>query len=131
MSPRPADATTEGMDTRRKIVRDAAAWCPPEGAVLVAGPFDPLLAVHARQLEQLKGAAPLLAVLLTEPPEPVLPAAARAELVAALRCVDIVVLPGGAPPAGAIDVTADHLRWRGELLSRIAAAARAGAEPTA
>ena len=50
--------------------------------------------------------------------------AARAELVAALRCVDAVV-PGSAlpPPPGAVDLTASHLQWRDELVQRIAAAA--------
>jgi hypothetical protein len=112
------------MDTRRKIVRDARHWRPPGGAVLAAGPFDPLLAAHARQLEQLKGGAPALVVYVTDPPDPLLPAQARGELVAALRCVDAVVV-AGEPPAGAVDLTADHLRWRSELEARVAAAARA------
>lgn len=112
------------MDTRRKIVSDARGWQPPEGAVLVAGPFDPLLAAHARQLELLKGGAPALVAYVTDLPEPLLPAQARAELVAALRCVDAVVV-GAAPPEGAIDLTADHLRWREELEARVAGAARA------
>lgn len=114
------------MDTRRKIVRDARHWQAPEGAVLAAGPFDPLLAAHARQLEQLKGGAPVLVVYVTDLPDPLMPAQARAELVAALRCVDAVVI-GAVPPEGAIDLTADHLRWRMELEARVAAAAGAEA----
>ncbi|MEJ5367471.1 MAG: hypothetical protein WHT08_04070 [Bryobacteraceae bacterium] len=112
------------MDTRRKIVSDPRGWKPPEGALEVAGPFDPLLAAHARQLEQLKGSAPALVAYVTDPPDPLLPAQARAELVAALRCVDLVVL-GAVPPEGALDLTADHLRWRSELEARVAEAARA------
>lgn len=113
-----ADATTEGMDTRRKIVPDPAHWQAPAGAVFAAGPFDPLLAQHAGQLERLKGSAPFLAVYVTEPPDPLLPAQARAELAAALRCVDAVLICGEAPPH-ATDLTADHLEWRAELIRRI------------
>ncbi len=115
------DATTVWMDTRRKIVRDASSFAPPEGAVFAAGPFDPLLAAHAAQLEQLKGDAPALVVHITEPPDPLLPAEARAELVAALRCVDAVVL-GATPPPAAADLSAGHLLWREQLIQRIAAA---------
>lgn len=118
------------MDTRRKIVREAGRWQPPEDAVLVSGPFDPLLPSHARQLAQLKGQAGALVVYVTDPPQPILPLQARAELVAALRCVDAVVV-AGEPPAGVTDLTSDHLRWRRELETRIAAAARAEAESTA
>lgn len=122
---RAADATTEGMDTRRKIVLDPAHWQPPSGAVFAAGPFDPLLAKHAEQLEQLKGNAPFLAVYVTEPPAPLLPAQARAELAAALRCVDAVLICGEAPPHAA-DLTADHLEWRAQLIRRIAEASGMG-----
>lgn len=110
------------MDTRRKIVRDASSWQAPAGAVLAAGPFDPLLSRHAAQLEQLKRDAPALVVFITEPPDPLLPAQARAELVAALRCVDAVLF-AETPPPGAIDLTAEHLEWREQLISRIAASA--------
>lgn len=113
------------MDTRRKIIRDAAAWQPPAGAVCAAGPFDPVLSQHAAQLEQLKGDAPSLVVYVTEPPDPLLPAEARAELVAALRTVDAVLF-SSAPPPHAVDLTADHLEWREQLIRRIAQAAGLG-----
>lgn len=114
------------MDTRRKILRDPSAWQPPPGAAAAAGPFDPLLARHAEQLEALKGAAPALAVYVTEPPDPLLPAQARAELVAALHCADVVFV-SVPPPPDAIDLTADHLEWREQLIRRIAQAAGPGA----
>jgi bifunctional ADP-heptose synthase (sugar kinase/adenylyltransferase) len=126
MSRRAPDATTEKMDTRRKIVRDASTWQAPAGAVVAAGPFDPLLSRHAAQLEQLKQDAPALVVFITEPPEPLLPAQARAELVAALRCVDAVLF-SQEPPPQAIDLTADHLEWREQLICCIAQSA--GSQP--
>jgi len=107
------------MDTRRKIVRDRARWSAPEGALAVAGPFDPLLAAHARQLRELKQDGRALVVFVTEPEEPILPLEARAELVAALRCVDAVVADGGAPPQGALDLMPNHLAWREAFLRRV------------
>jgi bifunctional ADP-heptose synthase (sugar kinase/adenylyltransferase) len=58
---------------------------------MVTGCFDPLLAGHARRLEELKGGAGALMVVVTEPQQPILSARARAELVAALATVDYVV----------------------------------------
>jgi bifunctional ADP-heptose synthase (sugar kinase/adenylyltransferase) len=79
------------MDTRVKIVTKVeAARLAAEGATLVSGYFDPLLASHARRLAALKGSAKLI-VAIEDPPRPILPARARAELVAGLRAVDFVV----------------------------------------
>lgn len=125
MSRHAPDATTEGMDTRRKIVRDPSQWQPPAGAVLAAGPFDPLLSQHAAQLERIKGHASFLVVYVTDPPDPLLPAQARAEMVAALRHVDAVIV-SSQPPPQAIDLAADHLAWREQLIRRIAQAAGLG-----
>lgn len=77
------------MDTRTKIV------APEQGGSLTAqtflrGYFDPLLAAHARIIDQSPGP---VVVLLADPPDPLLPARSRAELVAALRGVSYVVLP--------------------------------------
>ncbi|SPF40282.1 conserved hypothetical protein [Candidatus Sulfopaludibacter sp. SbA4] len=87
------------MDTRIKIVE-----APPEfktpwpdlagPLVIVTGYFDILRAGHARDLEHARdaaGAATLLAIVLPSPTA-LLPQRARAELVAALRAVDYVVL---------------------------------------
>jgi bifunctional ADP-heptose synthase (sugar kinase/adenylyltransferase) len=79
------------MDTRGKIVTKVdAARRAAEGATVVSGYFDPLLASHARRLTELKGGAKLI-VAIEDPPRPILPARARAELVAGLRAVDFVV----------------------------------------
>lgn len=85
------------MDSRSKIVVPAQL---PSGVRVVSGYFDPLLAVHAEWIQGLGGGAPLV-VVVKEPAQPILSARARAELVAALRAVDFVVLDGPeVPPAG-------------------------------
>ena len=87
------------MDTREKILTQAAAVeiarrLRREGqpVKLATGWFDPLIAAHARRLEQLREGAARVMVVVTDPPRPILPARARAELVAALSVVDFVVL---------------------------------------
>ncbi len=87
------------MDTRAKIVTGAeAARLAGEGARVVSGYFDPLVASHARRLSGLKN-GPKLIVAIEDPPRPILPARARAELVAGLRVVDYVVEgTGGVTP---------------------------------
>ena len=57
------------------------------------GTFDPLLAAQAREIAERKRRKPLV-VVIRDPEEPLLPARARAELVAALREVDYVVIGG-------------------------------------
>jgi bifunctional ADP-heptose synthase (sugar kinase/adenylyltransferase) len=88
------------MDSRQKIVS------PPEALgrfalwgdyTLVSGAFDPLLASHARRLESVRSAGLPLAVMVTDPASPILPARARAELVAALSAVELVILPDASP----------------------------------
>ena len=88
------------MDTRNKIVD----WPEAENLLrqrgrsgsplkVVTGYFDPLLAAHSRRLGEIAGAGGRLLVVLTSPDKPVLPARARAELVAALDVVEFVALP--------------------------------------
>jgi hypothetical protein len=79
------------MDTREKII-DAtqAAAIAAFGAIVVSGYFDPLVASHAERLSDLKPAGAQLLVLIATPHNAILPAAARAELVASLQAVDYV-----------------------------------------
>ena len=91
------------MDTRAKILDPAAAAQKAAEArragktvKLATGTFDPLLAAHARWLREIAGEGAVLFVAVGEPARPLLPQAARAELVAALGMVDYVV-PGDAP----------------------------------
>jgi len=79
------------VDTRSKIVgAREAANIAAGGATVVSGYFDPLIAWHARWLAGFKKPARPLLVLIATPENPILPAPARAELVASLRVVDHV-----------------------------------------
>lgn len=86
------------LDTRKKILTAAQAVetvrrLRAEGRSVrfATGWFDPLIAAHARRLEQLRDGAARVMVIVTDPSRPILPARARAELVAALSVVDYVV----------------------------------------
>lgn len=58
--------------------------------MVVSGYFDPLIAWHAERLTQLKPIGQKLLVLIDTRDHAILPAAARAVLVAGLRAVDYV-----------------------------------------
>jgi bifunctional ADP-heptose synthase (sugar kinase/adenylyltransferase) len=80
------------VDTRTKIVSAAEAErIAATGATVVTGYFDPLLAAHVERLERLKRQGFPLLIAIAEPENPILPAQARAELVAGLAVVDYVV----------------------------------------
>ena len=80
------------MDTRNKILTfDAALRLPPGTLTLVTGSFDALRAAHVRELAFVP--RPVLAVVLPLADE-LLPQAARAEMAAALRVIDYVVIAG-------------------------------------
>jgi glycerol-3-phosphate cytidylyltransferase-like family protein len=79
------------VDTRTKIVPPAeASRLAASGVTVVSGYFDPLLAAHADRLHELKHAGTPLLVAIADPPHAILPARARAELVASLAVVDYV-----------------------------------------
>lgn len=81
------------FDTRTKIVSAETLLRTATKALrVVSGFFDPLTAAHVRRLRELAAPDSALAVMVTDPPEPLLEARARAELVAALNMVDYVVL---------------------------------------
>ncbi len=97
------------MDTRTKIVgldeaRAAAARERRNGrrVRLVTGYFDPVLAAHASALEEMSDSSAMF-VAVGNPVHELLGAAARAELVAGLRCVDYVV----AGEAGAVEAAVE------------------------
>jgi hypothetical protein len=86
------------MDTRVKIIDLAsAAALPKQGGRLkvVTGYFDVLTPDLVRRLRSLSDGARLIAVVL-DPPSPLLPAQARAELAASLGMIDYVLLLPGA-----------------------------------
>ena len=79
------------MDTRGKIIgASQAKRLAQSGATVVSGYFDPLTAPLAERLQQLKQDGFPLLVLIRMPEDAILPARARAELVAGLRVVDYV-----------------------------------------
>ncbi|MBV8820267.1 MAG: hypothetical protein JO022_18040 [Acidobacteriaceae bacterium] len=82
------------LDTRSKIITEqkAAALVQNRPVKLVSGHFDPLLPQHVRELRRAAAADELLIVTVTNPPDPLLPPRARAELVAALAAVDYVIM---------------------------------------
>lgn len=103
------------MDTRHKIIGREAL--PPGGYLYVSGYFDPLLATHARRLNELREGHPGgLVVVVRDPAMPILPARARAELVAALKCVDHVIIGGDA----IVDDTEAHAAITAELIEHVA-----------
>ena len=78
------------MDTRSKILTLAAALELPTVAAIVTGYFDVLRVEHLHELGRVRG-RPLLVVVLPLAGE-IVPQRARAELIAALRMVDYVVI---------------------------------------
>src|SRR3712207_5862364 len=72
------------LDTREKILASEV--------ILVTGHFDPLTAEHAERIASLKQPGRALVVVITSPSHPILPARARAELVAGLAAVDRVLI---------------------------------------
>jgi bifunctional ADP-heptose synthase (sugar kinase/adenylyltransferase) len=97
------------MDTREKIVDLARASEIAAGLhrdrvrlTLVAGYFDVLTSDHVRRLKALANGRPLMLAVL-DPPHPLLPARARAELAAALGMIDYVLLLDGADLARALE----------------------------
>lgn len=118
------------VDTRSKIFAaptvDAVAFGDAQFVLLY---LDPLTEAHAARLEQLaaaSGGRPLVAVVLN-PPEPLLPERARAELAASLACVHAVVTGASEAWIGTVPATrrcderdADMAR-RATLMQHVAA----------
>jgi bifunctional ADP-heptose synthase (sugar kinase/adenylyltransferase) len=84
------------MDTRYKIIESKRAQALAQGlrakgVKIVTGYFDVIVAEHVRRLREIKNGSAMLVVVVLDPPEALLAARARAELVAALAVVDYVV----------------------------------------
>ncbi|MBI3279494.1 MAG: adenylyltransferase/cytidyltransferase family protein [Acidobacteria bacterium] len=93
----------------------------------MVGYFDPLHAAHVRRLSELRRNGETLVAVVADPPAPVLPLRARAELVAGLSAVDYV-LPAGADALGVaerlgrgeiIDETGSDEQRRDELIRQV------------
>ncbi|MEJ7605338.1 MAG: hypothetical protein WKF37_03510 [Bryobacteraceae bacterium] len=105
------------MDTRIKINQ------PKEFVTrLVLGYFDPLHASHIRRLQELCSNGERISIGIMDPPDPILPLRARAELLAGLAIVDRVY---EAPdlhqlaPAQVIDERSADLERAGELAAHV------------
>jgi glycerol-3-phosphate cytidylyltransferase-like family protein len=92
----------------------------------VAGYFDPLIAVHARQLREAKDEGRPLIVMIATPADgtgadSILPARARAELVAGLAVVDYVTVQedGGAEWKADVDLRGEHGRMQQDLIEHV------------
>jgi len=106
------------LDTRSKIISSEYATGLAV-ATLVLGYFDPVLAAHVERLQALGGP---VTVSLLDPPEEILPARARAELVASLACVERVIVGDARAIVQAeriADLTVEDLSTRQSLIERI------------
>ena len=107
------------MDTREKIIGAAQArTLAQSGATVVSGHFDPLIASMAQRLQELKQNSHPLLVLIRAPPNAILPARARAELVAALQIVDFVCDEDLSIPT-ATELAPLHTRQLGQLIDHV------------
>lgn len=112
------------MDTRGKILdlEEALARADDGRTVIVTGYFDPLTAAHARRLAEIKSQADRLIAIVLDPPQPLLQSRARAELIAALACVDFVAT--GGKNIDRLDVVHEEkadLERRAALIARVLA----------
>jgi hypothetical protein len=90
---------------------------------LIFGYFDPLYSEHVLGLRQECNGDSQIVVAVDEPPSPVLPWRARAELVAGLSCVDCVIpasLAPSVPDATVVDQRETDLRRTASLERHIA-----------
>jgi hypothetical protein len=112
------------VDTRIKIITAAESTVIATSCATVAsGSFDPLTAAHAERLAGLK--RPLL-VLISEPENPILPALARAQLVAGLAVVDHVAVVSRESPAATVRLEQEHARLFDDLVEQVHAKASRG-----
>lgn len=83
------------MDTREKIVTlsEAAKQFSDGEWTVVPGLFDPLTATQAKRLNALRESGRRLAAIVLNGARTLMPAEARAALIAALRGVDLVAIP--------------------------------------
>jgi hypothetical protein len=111
------------LDTRTKIISaERVAELARSGAYLVSGSFDPLVADLAEQLAALKAQGPQeggpLVVFIRSTENPILPVAARAELLAALSVVDFVCYEA-CDLAPAVQLEQEHAVRLNDLIAHV------------
>jgi len=112
------------VDTRAKIITIADLMRLFSDSTLrfVRGTFDPLLAAHAQELQSSVKPDAKLVVIVDEGVNPVLPVAARAELVAGVRVVDYVVTVTAAESfeaTGTLDFVPAHNTRLSEFIEHV------------
>jgi hypothetical protein len=113
------------LDTRTKIIDAAhAARIAQAGATVVSGHFDPLVASLGERLAQLKQPGTPLLVLIHSAADAILPALARAQLVAGLAAVDYVCDEPG-DLAAQISLDQEHSERLSQLVEHVHARQRA------
>jgi hypothetical protein len=111
------------LDTRSKIhnARDFAQFA----GTVVSGYFDPITAAHAERLQELKQPGKMLLVLVTEPADPILPALARAQLIAGLRVVDRVAVYSPEAPQAEVRLEEEDAERLKKLIAHVESRQRA------
>ena len=84
----------------------------------MAGYFDPLTVEHSARLEELAAQSGPLCIVIHEPERPLLPAEARAALIASLACVKAVSVAQG-DIAAAVDLRAEDLERRNQMMAHV------------
>jgi len=114
------------VDTRIKIVdaagfnRRLAQWRAEGIAVTVAsGSLDPLLATHAHLAAEARPGGGRLALIVSEPADPILEPRARAELAAALAPVDLVTLAGPGLPQPDLSWDENHAATASTFIAHV------------
>jgi len=107
------------VDTRTKKAK-LSAWNPSTLKPLVSGYFDPLLELHVERLEALSAEMGPLTVLVLDPLDAILPAPARAAVVAGLACVETVLLSDGSPlPDARLELEEEETVLRAGFLQHV------------
>jgi bifunctional ADP-heptose synthase (sugar kinase/adenylyltransferase) len=86
---------------------------------VIRGAFDPLIAAHAERLAELKKSGAPLLVLISDAPNEILPAEARAQLVAGLAVVDYVAIESADGPSATIALEKEHAAQLEQLIERV------------
>ena len=96
------------MDTRKKIVEPGDVVRDGRSTELIIGYFDPVWAPTIERLQTLCLTDAINVVAVDHPPQPLLPWRARAEIVAAISCVDYVIDAARAGELAPAKVTDDR-----------------------